>query len=65
MENLFTYIFLKFVDGPHGQKNSIREKKSCLGLELESLKKISAETAKVAYDSFQGGIVWTLKTAEA
>lgn len=38
MENLFTYIFLRFVGSPHGQKNSITEKKSCLGLELESLK---------------------------
>lgn len=39
MENLSTCIFLEFVGGPYGQKNSIREKKSCLGLRLDSLKK--------------------------
>lgn len=39
MENLSTCIFLELLGGPYGQKNSIREKKSCLGLGLDSLKK--------------------------
>lgn len=39
MEILSTCIFLEFVGGPYGQKNSIREKKSCLGLGLDSLNK--------------------------
>lgn len=52
METLPTCIFLEFIEGLHGQKNSIMEKKSYLGLEVDSLKKISVETVRVAFDGF-------------
>lgn len=51
-EILSTCIFLEFVGGPHGQNDCIREKKSCLGLGLDSLKKISAGTSRVVFDDF-------------